>query len=575
MSKTITSGGVTFLDVTDNRKLEAYITSNLPIAQIFNQNTKTYDPDWSVTNLQLSADIYLDAKAVTSNNYTSIIWYKKVGTQSKTQVGTGAKLTINSNQLIGNVGIITYICEATYNYNNNETNPPTAHTEITFTRVDTGLNGTNGVDGTGIDILGSYDTLEELQSLHPTGSSGDAYIIDGDLYVWNTDNSQWKNVGNIQGPAGSDGRDAKNIILSGDSQVFKVSKTNVITPSTIKVTAQAFNTTITNWAYSINGGQTFLSTVPTGVSRNGNIVTITGSTITSNSIVIKASDGEIEDVFTVYKAIDGTDGGKGDNGAPAPIAFLTNENVTFSANAQGQITGATITSNIVAYNGTTKVMPTIGTIRQLLAPRPETSSTITASNEVMLTITIANNSTLGSVSSNMGAISIPITSPVSTVLSLTWSKVNSGLMGVGIKSTTVTYGVSDSASTKPADTVWQSTIPTVEDGKYLWTRTIIDYTDDTIADTVTYSYAKQGVKGDTGSTGSSVTVSSIQYQEGTSATIPPTGTWSNSIVAVAEGKFLWTKTAFSDGKTAYGVAKQGVSGKDGVGINSITVDYGT
>ena len=427
MSKTITSTGVTFMDLTDSRKLDAYITSNLPIAQIFNQNTQTYEPDWNTTNLQLNADIYLDAQAVTSNTYTSITWYKKVGTQAKTQVGTGANLTINNNQLTGNVGMITYICEAIYN--DTTTNPPTAHAEITFTRVDTGLNGSDGVDGTSVNILGSYNTLAELQAAHPTGNSGDAYIIDGDLYVWAVDDNQWENVGNIQGPAGVDGQDAKNIILTGDSQVFKVSKTNVVTPSTIKVTTYTFNTTITNWTYSTNGGQTFLSTVPTGVSRNGSIVTVTGSAITSNSITIKASDGEIEDVFTVYKAVDGLDGDQGSDGAPAPIAFLTNENITFSANAQGQISGTTITSNVVAYNGTTKVTPTIGTISGAPTGMTITPSTITASNEVMLTITIANNSTLGSASSNMGVISIPITSPISTVLSLTWSKVNTGVAG--------------------------------------------------------------------------------------------------------------------------------------------------
>lgn len=427
MSKTITSGGVTFLDVTDNRKLDAYITSNLPIAQIFDQNSQTYNPDWNTTNLQLSADIYLDAKTVTTDSKTSITWYKKIGTQSKTQVGSGANLTINSNQLTGNVGIITYICEAIYD--DNATNPPTAHAEIVFTRVDTGLNGSNGQDGTSVTILGSYDTLAELQTAHPTGNAGDAYIIGGNLYVWAVDDAEWENVGNIQGPAGTNGRDAKNIILTGDSQVFKVSKTNVITPSTIKVTAYAFNTTVINWTYSTNGGQTFLSTVPTGVSRNGNTVTITGSTITSNSITIKASDGEVEDVFTVYKAVDGLDGSKGDDGDSAPIAFLTNENVTFSANAQGQISSTTITSNIVAYNGTTKVTPTIGTITGAPTGMTITPSTITASNEIMLTITIANNSTLGSVSNNMGVISIPVTYPVSTVLSLTWSKVNAGTPG--------------------------------------------------------------------------------------------------------------------------------------------------
>lgn len=554
MLKTLHSNTITFVDYTDSRKLEAYITSNLPTMQIYDTNNQTYSPDWSVTNLQLSADIYLDSQEVTNNTATSIIWYKKIGIQPKIQVGTGINLTVDSNQLVGANSIITYICEAIYN--DAAENSPIAHTEIIFTRIDTGMNGIDGVDGVGVTILGSYNTLEELQTAHPIGNAGDAYIIGGNLYVWSVDNAQWEDVGNIQGPAGANGKDAKSIILAGSSQVFKVSKTNEVTPSTIQVTAYTFNTTAADWTYSIDGGQTFLIAEPAGISRNGNIVTVTGSNITSDSVIIKASDGEVEDIFTVYRALDGADG------ISTPIAFLTNENVTFSANAQGQISGTTIKSNVVAYNGTTKVLPTIGTITDVPTGMTIIPGVITESNEIMLTITIDNNSTLGSASNNMGVINIPITSPINTTLSLTWSKVNAGNTGAGIKSTTVTYGVSNSASTRPSDNSWQSTLPIVAEGEYLWTRTIIDYTDDAVADTVTYTYAKQGEKGNTGSSGTSVTVSSIQYQSGTSATTAPTGTWSNSVVAVAEGSFLWTKTTFSDGKVAYGVAKQGISGSD-------------
>lgn len=63
--------------------------------------------------------------------------------------------------------------------------------------------GTYGVDGTSVTILGSYNTLAELEAAHPTGSLGDAYMVAGDLYVWN--GSDWKNVGQIQGPQGAKG----------------------------------------------------------------------------------------------------------------------------------------------------------------------------------------------------------------------------------------------------------------------------------------------------------------------------------------------------------------------------------
>lgn len=443
------------------------------------------------------------------------------------------------------------------------------------------VNNTNGVIN--IPVTSPVSTTLQLTwSKINSGVKGDnapavkaQYSVDG-ATNWNTsldvsahkyvrlsydDGKTWSAAMKIVGD------DAKSIILTANSQIFKIDKSYAITPATITVTAQTINTTISTsgWTYSTDGGKTFTTTVPTGVVRNGNTITITGSTLIANSIVIKASDGTHSDTLTIYKVLDGVD---------APIAFLTNENITFSANAQGQISGTTITSNVVAYNGTNKVTPTIGTITGV-----PTGMTITPSivgNEIKLTIAIAGNSTLGSTSSNMGVINIPITSPVSTTLYLTWSKVNTGATGASIKSTTVSYGVSDSASTRPDDTTWQSTIPVVAEGKYLWTRTIIDYTDDSIADTITYTYVKQGSTGaigPTGSSGTSVTVKSIKYQSGTSATTAPTGTWSDSVVAVGEGSYLWTQTTFSDNKVAYGVARQGIDGNNGRGITSIIEQY--
>lgn len=63
--------------------------------------------------------------------------------------------------------------------------------------------GTYGKDGTSVTIIGSYATLAELEAAHPTGSVGDAYLVAGDLYVWN--GTQWEDVGQIQGPQGPQG----------------------------------------------------------------------------------------------------------------------------------------------------------------------------------------------------------------------------------------------------------------------------------------------------------------------------------------------------------------------------------
>lgn len=47
-----------------------------------------------------------------------------------------------------------------------------------------GPKGDTGDTGPMTVIKGSYDTLEELIATHPTGQPGDAYIVAGNLYVW-------------------------------------------------------------------------------------------------------------------------------------------------------------------------------------------------------------------------------------------------------------------------------------------------------------------------------------------------------------------------------------------------------
>ena len=64
---------------------------------------------------------------------------------------------------------------------------------------------TQGKDGTSVNILGSYDSLEELKQAHPSGNIGDAYIVQGDMYVWSAEENDWVDVGNIQGPKGDKG----------------------------------------------------------------------------------------------------------------------------------------------------------------------------------------------------------------------------------------------------------------------------------------------------------------------------------------------------------------------------------
>lgn len=531
-NKIFHSSTVTFLDRTDERKLEVYISSNHPTVQIKNQNTGEYTPDWSTTNLQLSADVFIDSQEVTTNSQTTINWYSKIG-DTKKHLGNGSQLIVSSNVLVNNP-IITYICEAAYQNVD-------ASSQITFTRTDTGLNGTNGVDGTGVTILGSYDTVSALQTAHPTGNPGDAYIIGGRLYVWAVDDAQWEDVGQIQGPAGADGVSAKWITLSSSSQVFKVSNTGIVTPTSITVTATAINTSVSAWTYSTDGGKTFSSTAPAGLSRNGNTITITGSTLGVSAVVIKASDGAYGDTLTVHKVVDGATGAKGDS---ASMSFLTNENISFAANDSGQVSATWLTTNVVAYNGTEKVMPTVGTPSGMpsgMTISVDSTSLAGSSKEVMLTVSIANNATLGSALSNHGTITIPVTSPVSTNLILSWSKINSGSTGVGIKSVTEYYlATTVSSGVTISTTGWTTAIQTMTaTNKYLWNYEVITYTNDTTSSTNPIII---GVFGNTGSSGTgikSVTEYYLATDLSSGVTTSTTG-WTTTIQTLTEiNKYLW------------------------------------
>ena len=87
------------------------------------------------------------------------------------------------------------------------------------------VTGNKGSDGTGVTILGSYDSEEELKQAHPTGNPGDAYMIAGDLYVWDAANSQWKNVGRIQGEQGDAGPAGRSIVSVTVEFYLSTSKT--------------------------------------------------------------------------------------------------------------------------------------------------------------------------------------------------------------------------------------------------------------------------------------------------------------------------------------------------------------
>lgn len=85
--------------------------------------------------------------------------------------------------------------------------------------------------------------------------------------------------------------------------------------------------------------------------------------------------------------------------------------------------------------------------------------------------------------------------------------------GKGIKSAAVTYQVGTSATAAPTGTWSSSIVSTTAPGQYLWTKTVITYTDNTT--TTSYAIATHGATGATGAKGDAAIAMVITSSNGT------------------------------------------------------------
>lgn len=144
-----------------------------------------------------------------------------------------------------------------------------------------------------------------------------------------------------------------------------------------------------------------------------------------------------------------------------------------------------------------------------------------------------------------------------------------GKDGVGLKSTVVTYGLSTSETTPP--TSWTEQVPALTKGKYLWTKTVWTYTDNTSETGYQKTYiardGNDGNDGIPGKDGVGIKTTTITYASSTSGTTKPTSGWTSTIPSVPAGQYLWTKTVWTytddTSETGYSVAKMGEKGEDG------------
>lgn len=145
-----------------------------------------------------------------------------------------------------------------------------------------------------------------------------------------------------------------------------------------------------------------------------------------------------------------------------------------------------------------------------------------------------------------------------------------GKNGIGIRSTSVLYGLSASETVPP--TAWYENPPALVKGQWFWTKTVWTYTDNTTETGYQKTYVARdgndGNNGIAGKDGVGIRSTTITYAQGTSGTVAPTTGWTSQVLNVPPGQFLWTKTVWSytdnTNETGYSVSKIGEQGPQGV-----------
>lgn len=252
--------------------------------------------------------------------------------------------------------------------------------------------------------------------------------------------------------------------------------------------------------------------------------------------------------------------------------ILTSEAYTFVGGTNGVDSGATCSTQAVAFCGTNQCTSVNVAAKDIICPMG-ISASVSNSGTNAVTVTFTTTAVI----STACEATIPVTVDGITVnKKFSFAVAMSGINGtsVSVSSTEVTYQTSPSGTAVPSGE-WSSDIPTITNGQYLWTKTYVKYSDG--KSTTSYSVSYNGTNGTSVSVSSSV----AEYQTSSSGTTTPTGTWSTTVPSISEGQFLWTRTTvtYSDGKKAvsYSVSYKGTNGKNGADAitMSITSSNGT
>lgn len=378
MPTILTSSQQTFVDITDQRKLSAYITSNLPKTQSEDPNAlpHVYAPSWETTNLKLTPVVFLDQTNLDLEAAgLTISWKRKDGTGAEAALSTGEAvskgvLTVSKNKLAeSSAGMLTYLCYISY-YDSETKNTVNISSDITYTLV--------------------------------------------------------RNAEN-----------AKLAYVTADTYVFKYNTSSALVGAAqATLTAQVQGVSVSKWQYLSGSSEwtDYPTTTDNASITGGTLVVKPAHAVFFNNVAqikLVTDDADVFDTISITKMYDGEQGKPGQAGSGGLSVILGNEAQSIACTTDGNVqTALDVTIPFTGYVGITQTACTcaVGTLPTGVTEKSNTAATASVAGSVVLTF--AANATLGGASVLNGTIDLTFTiSGKSVVKKFAWSKSNRGSNG--------------------------------------------------------------------------------------------------------------------------------------------------
>lgn len=193
--------------------------------------------------------------------------------------------------------------------------------------------------------------------------------------------------------------------------------------------------------------------------------------------------------------------------------MLTSEAYTFVGGTGGVASGQTCTTEAVAFCGTNQCTSVNVTAADIVCPTG-ISAAVTNSGTSKVKITFTTTATISAACE----ATIPVVVDGITMnKKFSFAVAKAGTNGqngtsVTVSSTSITYQVGASGTTKPTGT-WGTSVPSVPNGQFLWTKTVVTYSDG--KSTTSYSVSYKGTNGTNGTNGKDAITVTITSSNGT------------------------------------------------------------